>query len=147
MSISINECAGSAVNDAAGNRPELNGAITFFYYDDLDAAVHWYRDVIGFEPTLVEDWLVLLRISPSHHLGLVDAEGGSQRPIRGSNKGAILSIETDRLEEWHDRLKQTGVDGLSDDFETGCRGRTIEFRVRDPGGYILEFFRWMTPPV
>lgn len=130
----------------AVDRPDIAGAITFFYYDDLDAAVRWYRDVIGFEPYLVQDWLVLMRVGPGHSLGLVDAVSGSQRPIQGLNKGATLSIETQELEQWHSRLKAAGSAGLDDGFQPGCRGRTTEFRVRDPGGYFVEFFRWIDQP-
>jgi catechol 2,3-dioxygenase-like lactoylglutathione lyase family enzyme len=130
----------------AGDRPDIAGAITFFYYDDHEAAVRWYREVLGFEPYFEQDWLVLLRIAPGHSLGLVDAVNGSQRPVPGLNKGATLSIETDQLAEWHNRLKAAGSAGLDDDFQPGCRGRTTEFRVRDPGGYFVEFFRWVDPP-
>ena len=72
----------------AEGRPDIAGTITFFYYDDLDAAVRWYREVLGFEPYFDQDWLVLLRIAPGQSLGLVDAVSGSQRPVPGLNKGA-----------------------------------------------------------
>lgn len=126
--------------------PGVIGAVTFFYYEDLAAAAAWYRDVLGFAPTVIEDWLVLFSIMPNQHLGLVNADGGSQVPIRGDNKGAVFSIETDALEGWHRRLQDKGVDGLSTSLVSGCRGRTLEFRVRDPEGYTIEFFRWVTPP-
>ncbi|MFC0304525.1 VOC family protein [Sphingomonas sp. C8-2] len=130
----------------AEGRPDIAGTITFFYYDDLDAAVRWYREVLGFEPYFNQDWLVLLRITPGQSLGLVDAVSGSQRPVPGRNKGATLSIETDQLEQWHDRLRAAGSLGPDDGFQPGCRGRTTEFRVCDPGGYFVEFFRWIAPP-
>lgn len=130
----------------ATGRPDIAGAITFFYFDDLATAVCWYRDVLGLEPYFVRDWLALLTISPGHSLGLVDAENGSQRPVPGPNKGAILSIETRDLDEWHARLKSAGVAVIDEELRPGCEGRTMEFRVRDPGGYFVEFFRWVYPP-
>jgi len=133
------------MTDAVPTLPGHAGAITFFYYDELDAAVRWYRDVIGFEPVMVEDWMALFQVTPGHRLGLVGAAEGSQSPVAGPNKGAMLSIETDCLEDWYRRLQEMGADGLDDGFQPGCRGRTIEFRVRDPGGYYVEFFRWVTP--
>lgn len=131
--------------DAARIAPPYTGAITFFYYDKLEAAVCWYRDVIGLEPLMVEDWMALFQVTPGHRLGLVGASEGSQSPIEGSNKGTMLSIETDCLEDWHKRFLEAGADGLDGGFQPGCRGRTIEFRVRDPGGYYIEFFRWIAP--
>ena len=134
------------MTDPARSPTAYSGAITFFYYDNLDEAVRWYRDVIGLEPLMSEDWIALLQITPGHRLGLVAASEGSQSPVAGPNKGAMLSIETDHLEDWHRRFREVGADGLDDGFQAGCRGRTIEFHVRDPGGYLVEFFRWLTPP-
>ncbi len=133
------------MTDAVPTLPGHAGAITFFYYDKLDAAVRWYRDVIGLEPVMVEEWMALFQVTPGHCLGLVGASEGSQSPVAGPNKGAMLSIETDCLEDWYRRLQKMGADGLDDGFQPGCRGRTIEFRVRDPGGYYVEFFRWVAP--
>lgn len=145
MSTSTSDGDQDRVTGARGARPAIAGAITFFYYDDLRVAARWYAEVIGLEPVLEEAWLVLLRVAPGHLLGLVDAEGGSQRPVPGPNKGAVLSLETDSLEEWRHRLRAAGVEGLDGEFQSGCQGRTLEFRVRDPGGYPVEFFRWRTP--
>lgn len=125
--------------------PAYDGAITFFYYEQLEPAVRWYRDVIGFQPVMIEDWMALFQITPGHRLGLVGSAEGSQYPVAGANKGTMLSIETDRLEEWHQRLQSAAVQALDQGFQPGCRGRTVEFRVRDPGGYYLEFFRWVAP--
>jgi catechol 2,3-dioxygenase-like lactoylglutathione lyase family enzyme len=131
--------------DAARTPPPYSGAITFFYYDNLEAAVCWYRDVIGFEPAMVEDWMALFQVTPAHRLGLVAAAQGSQSPVTGPNKGAMLSLETDCLEDWYRRFRDAGVEGLDAGFQPGCRGRTTEFRVRDPGGYHIEFFCWVAP--
>lgn len=133
------------MTEAARPAPGYDGAITFFYYDALEPAICWYRDVIGLEPVMIEDWMALFQITPNHRLGLVGSAEGSQSPIAGANKGTMLSIETDCLEQWYRRLQEAGVDGLDQGFQPGCRGRTIEFRVRDPGGYHIEFFRWVTP--
>jgi hypothetical protein len=129
----------------ASTVPAYDGAITFFYYEQLEPAVCWYRDVVGFEPVMIEDWMALFQITPNHRLGLVVAAEGSQSPVAGPNKGTMLSIETDFLEQWHCRLEAAGAQPLEQGFQPGCRGRTIEFRVRDPGGYCLEFFRWVEP--
>ena len=84
--------------------------------------------------------MVIFELTPSAYLGLVNASGGSLQPTE--NKGTLLSIETAELEEWWDKLKD--VDGI--DFihgiEEGAEGMIQEFRMNDPEGYVIEFFRW-----
>ena len=85
--------------------------------------------------------IAIIRLTPTSYLGLVNADGGSLRPIE--EKGALLSIETDHLEEWWDELKD--VEGLNivHGIEVGGQGLIQEFRMLDPGGYVIEFFRWL----
>ncbi|WP_232476348.1 VOC family protein [Flavisphingomonas formosensis] len=138
--------AGMAYRSAA--LPRISGAVTLFYYDEIETASHWYENVIGFEKQVDLDWLALFRIADQAYLGLVAANAGSQRPIPGANKGAILSIVTTDLEKWHRRLFAAGVAGTGQGLEIGCGGLSIEFKVRDPGGYTLEFLEWLeTSPI
>ncbi|WP_447931855.1 VOC family protein [Sphingopyxis fribergensis] len=126
--------------------PSIDGSILFFYYDDLDTATRWYRDILGLETILHEEWLVLLQLRPGTVIGLVDAAGGSHLPLRGGSQGAMLSIESNAVETWLDRFKTLGICAATTPLTPGCRGRTLEFRVRDPGGYMVEFFRWTDRP-
>jgi predicted enzyme related to lactoylglutathione lyase len=121
------------------------GAITFFYYRDLERAAAFYRDVIGLPARMDSDWCVLLEIAPNVQLGLVNAQAGSQRPILGPHKGAILSLEVDDLEARLARLKRLGGASLKTRIVEGCCGRTREFKIRDPEGYTVEFFTWVDP--
>jgi catechol 2,3-dioxygenase-like lactoylglutathione lyase family enzyme len=132
---------------AAHLREAGNGTtISFFYYEDVGAAIDWYSSALGLEAVLVEDWLGLFRVSGHHLVGLVDSTSGSQRHVEGPNKGAMLSIEVADLEGLFDQLRASGVADRDARLLTGCHGRTREFRVRDPGGYLIEFFRWVDPP-
>jgi catechol 2,3-dioxygenase-like lactoylglutathione lyase family enzyme len=124
----------------------VKGVVTFFYYDDLASAVAFYERVIGLRKVLENEWCGLFELRPGTLLGLVDAVAGSQTPIPGRNKGAIVSIETDRLEACLARMKALGVVAQSAELERGCAGRTWEFKIHDPAGYCLEFFRWIEPP-
>lgn len=126
--------------------PSIDGSILFFYYDDLDVATRWYQDIVGLETILREEWIVLLQLRPGTLVGLVDAAGGSHLPLRGGNQGAMLTIETNAVEAWLDRFKMLGICAATTVLTPGCRGRTLEFRVRDPGGYLVEFFRWTDRP-
>ena len=123
--------------------PRISGAVTLFYYDEIATAARWYEDVIGFEKQVDLGWLALFQVADQAYLGLVAAEAGSQQPIPGANKGAILSIVTTDLEKWHRRLFAAGLPGTGEGLEIGCGGLSIEFKVRDPGGYTIEFFEWI----
>lgn len=120
----------------------VSGVHTMFYYDDLEAAIDWYEQV-GFEKVLNLDFVCIFKITGSCFVSLVDATSGSQNPVRGPNKGAILSIETTDLEAWHEHLFAKRIEGTGQGAEIGCGGRTIEFKLRDPGGYTIEFFEWL----
>jgi len=123
--------------------PPIDGVLTMFYYDDLPTATDWYERVLGFEKVLVFDGLALFRVHQGSHLALVGNGAGSQRPISGTNKGAILSIQTRALQDWHERLFRHQAPGTGQGLQIGCDGRTIEFKVRDPEGYTVEFFEWI----
>jgi catechol 2,3-dioxygenase-like lactoylglutathione lyase family enzyme len=122
--------------------PTITGIFTLFYYRDLVAARDWYESRLGFERTTDFAGVVIFRIHKDSHLVLVAADFGSQRPIRGRNKGVVLSIQTDELESWHRRLAGVGVEGTESGIRVGAGGRTREFKVYDPEGYSLEFFEW-----
>lgn len=123
--------------------PPIDGVLTMFYYQDLEAAAAWYEQVLGFEKILAFPGLTLFRVHQGSQLALVGNGSGSQRPIPGTNKGAILSIQTPALQAWHERLFDHKVPGTGEGLEIGGDGRTIEFKVRDPEGYTIEFFQWL----
>lgn len=124
----------------------VDGAITLFYYDDVPAATRWYEQEIGFEKILDYGWLSIFRLIEHAYLGLVSGKAGSQEPIPGPNKGAMVTIATRDLRAWHGRMVEAGVAGVDNGVQPGCDGNTIEFKLRDPGGYTLEFFEWLDVP-
>jgi catechol 2,3-dioxygenase-like lactoylglutathione lyase family enzyme len=123
----------------------VKGAVTFFYYDDVEGAAGFYERIIGLRNLMANEWCSLFELRPGAVLGLVNATAGSQAPIDGPNKGAIISLEVDDLDACLARMKALGAVPQAVALEPGCAGRTWEFKVRDPGGYIVEFFRWIDP--
>ncbi|MGC1301001.1 MAG: VOC family protein [Caulobacteraceae bacterium] len=119
------------------------GVITFFYYDDLSGAAAFYRDVIGLKSVMVSDWCVIFELNPGARLGLVNATAGSQRPMAGRNKGAILSLQIEDVDACLERLKRLGLAPASAVLAEGCCGRTREIKIHDPEGYTVEFFEWV----
>jgi len=126
--------------------PRVGGVMTIFYYDAIAPIVPFYEGLLRFERVLDHGWVVIFRIRDGCFLALVEGDAGSQRAIAGTNKGATLSIEADDLAAWHDRLLACGADFTGIGLDWGCDGRAIEFHVRDPGGYTIEFLEWVDPP-
>jgi catechol 2,3-dioxygenase-like lactoylglutathione lyase family enzyme len=124
-------------------RLPITGVITVFYYEDVRRALDFYERTIGLRKLADFGWGGLVELQPGTHLGLVDATGGSQRPIPGTNKGAILSLVTNDLEACFEQLRQAGALPPGAAIEPGCGGRTREFKIRDPGGYTIEFATWL----
>lgn len=95
---------------------------------------------LGFKKLTDEDWVVIFKITDTSYIGLVNATGGSLKPT--AEKGALLSIETAELESWYEKLD--AIDGIHmiHGIERSDDGMIEEFRMTDPGGYIVEFFRW-----
>ena len=124
----------------------LKGTVTFFYYDDLAAAAAFYERLFGRPREMFTHWCAFFDLQPGVRLGLVDSAAGSQRPVPGDNKGALLSFEVEDLSACLERMKALGLAAPEAGLERGAEGHTWEFKVRDPGGYSLEFFSWIDPP-
>ena len=120
--------------------PSIAGGVPFFYYNDLNGAADWYQNKLGLKRVTNEEWVVIFELTDTSYIGLVNATGGSLRPTE--DKGVVLSIETAELEAWYNKLKdEDGIDMIHG-IEVGANGMIEEFRMHDPGGYIVEFFRW-----
>ena len=132
--------AGTAADQKPGN-PPITAGVPFFYYSDLRQAVDWYQNKLGLEILTDKEWVVIFRVNDGSYVGLVNATGGSLKPT--AEKGVILSIETEDLEGWWNKLKDVEGINVVHGIEVGAQGMVQEFRVQDPGGYVIEFYRWM----
>jgi len=106
----------------------------------LPEATDWYENKLGLKKVTQEDWVVIFEISNTSYIGLVNASGGTLRPTE--EKGVLLSIETAELESWYEKLN--AVDGINmiQGIVESDNGMIEEFRMIDPGGYVIEFLRW-----
>lgn len=100
---------------------------------DVDAAVAWYRDVLGLELLMRDETsgFALLRAGD----GQVALKAGEPTP-----GGALLAFEVDDLDAWVVRLEEKGVrldDPLKDSPEGYRRAR-----LRDRDGHPFTLFQW-----
>ncbi len=143
------------VEKAQSVRPPVNALVPNFYYNDLDAARDFYIDKLGFPVLYDAEWVVIVEIAKGMQLALVDGAKGALPAME--QKSALLVIETDALEEWYSYV--SAIEGINWfqyglDYREGVtlrhglmdHGDIEEFRILDPEGYIIEFFRWKHPP-
>ena len=110
----------------------------FFYYEDLEAAHRFYRDVLGVRTVADYGFARILHVAPTSYLILVDEEQGMHSA--DEPKSVTLSLIVDDLEGWWSHLEGRGLE-VVEPFEPS-NGRAQEaFVVRDPEGYTLELLR------
>ena len=124
------------------NNLTIASQITFLYYEDLDAAQQFYETVLGLE--LVEDqgWAKIYQVNGTAFVGLVDEAHGSLKAQ--PENAVIITFVVDDVPGWYQHLRENNVTILR---EYG-RSDTIQieyFFAEDPGGYVLEFERFLKP--
>lgn len=109
--------------------------ITFFYYTDLQRALAFYTDILGFALEIDQGWSKIMRITGNGYVGLVDESRGMHRaaPI----KPVQLCLRVAKVDEWHAFLQSHNVKNLTmvkDSISLGIRA----FVFDDPEGYQIE---------
>lgn len=118
---------------------------TALYFDDLDPAVSFYRDLLGLKtlassPRLMAmhagQGTVLLLFKRGATLGGVDMPGGQIPPHDGAGPLHLaFAVTPQALDRWEAHLTANGISIESRvSWERG--GRSIYFR--DPGGHSVE---------
>jgi imidazolonepropionase-like amidohydrolase/catechol 2,3-dioxygenase-like lactoylglutathione lyase family enzyme len=130
---------------APGAGLPIDATVTFFYYEDLDAAARFYREVLGLRATTDMDWVKIYRVSATSSVGLV--QDGRGFHAVSDDKPAMLSIVTDDVDGWYRELVDAGVPVLkplppADSERDPDRAPVRGFIAEDPGGYTIEFFAW-----
>lgn len=121
---------------------ELTEQFVFFYYKDLAAPRRFYGEILGLQPTYEDDWVTLYRVLPGAQVGVVK-EGGTAQHMAQPQNAVMLSIVTNDVAAWNQRLKEFHevkfVKELYDHDSAPIRALLIA----DPGGYTVEIFQWL----
>jgi len=117
-------------------------AITFYYYANIHAVAPFYEDVLDFELVLDQGLARIYRIAGNAYFGIVDGEKGHLK--HQPQSATLLTIVSEDVASWHERLTKAGVTSLSDIL----RGTYCEhFFFEDPAGYAIEIQRFHNPEV
>lgn len=123
-------------NTTDATAPAVHGLNAFYYYEDVDAAWAFYRDVLGFETVADFGFAKIMRVAPTSYLTLVDEERGMHSA--SEPKSVTLAVVTREVEGWYDYLVGRGVQMRA---ELNVREGSAHdgFVAIDPEGYFLEF--------
>ncbi len=117
---------------------DFDAQVTFCYTDDLVATARFYEDALGLELVLDQGVCRIYRVARDAYLGFCTREATP------SPDGVILTLVTDDVDRWHERLAGRGVA-----FEK-TPAYNPEFDVyhcfaRDPSGFLIEIQRFEDP--
>jgi hypothetical protein len=115
--------------------------VTFLYYADLEAPRRFYGTLIGLSPYYETPWVTLYRSAPGATIGIVK-RADDQIPAETKRDAVMVSIVTDDVESWYQRLKRGGQIKFEKDIYDHPDVPIRAFLIRDPAGYSVEFFEW-----
>jgi len=112
----------------------------FLYYEDLEAAKRFYRDILGLSEYKESDYVWQYWVSSNTAIGLVkDGHGylpaSDDKPVMP----CIHLAPDQNMDSFYLYLKENGVKMLSEIKTSEVFGQV--FLVEDPGGYIVEFVK------
>jgi catechol 2,3-dioxygenase-like lactoylglutathione lyase family enzyme len=118
--------------------PSIDQAITFLSVSDLEAADRFYSGLLGMPMVLDQGSCRIFRLCGEAFLGVCE------RPAEVSSAGVVVTIVTDEVDAWHDRLTAHGV------AVHKAPAENPEYRIyngfyRDPDGYLVEIQQFLDP--
>lgn len=116
--------------------PGVDLNITFFYYKDLQTAMDFYQNKLGFKLLIDQGWSKIYQVSSTSCIGLVDEKRGFHKS--STKKPVIFCMRVSDVDEWYRFLQERAIapEGKPEDnLELKIRA----FFVSDPEGYVLEF--------
>jgi predicted enzyme related to lactoylglutathione lyase len=122
---------------------EIDGMITFTYYNELEKAAEFYGKILGFYEVMNKDWVKIFKVSKDSHIGLVNAEKGYLKPQ--VEKPVMLSIIVEDVEAWYKLLVEKNVK-VSNPPKKSEEIDMSGFLTWDPEGYVIEFITFHTKP-
>ena len=116
--------------------------ITFFYHKDIEPAVRFYGEIMGFQLVSDQGWAKIFRIAGNSYMGVVAGKEGFYQPQE--KNAVLLTVVVDNVQEWYERLRETEAILLTElqdkpDIQVRC------FFLQDPAGYAIEIQQFLDP--
>lgn len=118
--------------------PPFAQAITFLPTRNLDAATHFYRNLLGLPLARDQGTCRIFRASPNGYLGFCTHLHAP------TPQGVILTLVHEDVDGWHARLAAAGVHITCAPVHNP-KYAIYHFFFEDPDGYMLEIQRFDKP--
>lgn len=122
----------------------VKATVTWLYYQDLDRAGRFWRNVIGSHEVVDQGFAKIFPTSYSGFIGPVRT-GDGLHPYT-DQKGVTVSLFTERIDEWFAYLQQQPDFDLQNDAVILEMERVRDFLGFDPEGYFIEFDAFIDHP-
>ena len=122
---------------------KIKANMVFLYYKDLQPAIRFYKDILGFKQVLDYGFAKAYRASSSSFVCLVDEKKGMHKT--SEPRTVTLSFITDEIDELYKYLESRGVK-MHSPLGNASRHPTRGFVALDPQGYYLEFETFLQHP-
>lgn len=124
--------------------PPINSQITFLPTRDLVKTAQFYEEILGLDLKLDQGDCRIYQVSKESYVGFCQADNAPESPSEPTSRQVILTLVTQKVDEWYAHLSRKGVD-----FEkppaTNPKYNIYHFFLRDPNGYLLEIQRFLHP--
>lgn len=117
--------------------------VIWLYYRDIPEAQAFYEDKFGFKLLVDQGFAKVYSSSPTGFIGLVDESQGLHR--FSPEKAVNVCFLTDQIDGWFAHFQADNV-GIKDALEDLASIPVRAFVAFDPGGYFLEFDRFLEDP-
>jgi catechol 2,3-dioxygenase-like lactoylglutathione lyase family enzyme len=117
---------------------DIEALITFLFASDLQASSGFYRDALGLELVIDQGDCHIYRVTDTAFLGVC------LRPDRVHGDGMIVTIVTDDVDTFHQRMVAAGVVVESEPEHSKRYGLHHAF-YRDPDDHLVEVQRFDDP--
>lgn len=104
----------------------------FFYYEDVEAATTFYKDVMGFRVAADYGFAKIMQVAPKSYITLVDHTKGMHSA--DEPKTTAIALVTDQLDEWWDYVQTQDIDMRSTEYNPVAGRPHHGFVAVDPEG-------------
>lgn len=121
-----------------GDAASFDQQVTFLSVSDLERSTAFYAGALGLTPVLDQEDCRIFAVSTTAFVGIC------LRPDAVHPVGVIVTLVTDDVDEWHERLVAAGVTcerapNHNDHYDI------YQAFYRDPDGYLIEIQRFFDP--
>ncbi len=118
--------------------PPFDQQVTFVSVADLDRSTSFYRDALGLRLVLDQSDCRIFEVTPTAFVA------ACVRVDTVSPDGIIVTLVTDDVDGWHDRLLAAGVP-CERPPNHNEKYHLYQAFYRDPDGYLIEIQRFLDP--